>query len=476
MAGVSTCFSSHGSMSNVHLSWLKRLAIAVALVVVGLQWVNSRFVIVWQNQNASNPVVPTSYRAFHSMATGLREGRIGQVDLRVLALPGYARPISPSTPYERLPPGAEHGWVNFYTLDVGYSFIVEAARLAFPALPDNHLRALALQLVVDAAMIPIVFFIFSQWNIALGLIAAYLYASNQVFFDLVSFPFYYFWDIPLTFVVLGAMLLAYRRPTETTGWLTLAGLALGFGVWLRGSWWPLSLFLCGVAASTPVFRRKLLVPIIAFAVVATPQVVRSSLARGQLTFTTRSVWHVAMVGLGYYPNPYGLGNKDEDVFELTRQKYGVNYKYEDYFVHDQAAKKEWLSIWTSDRRFIIRSFFARLTESLQGSRETTVQSFLAFSNRTYRIVCLLSLVAMILRGGEKRLLGVAAAGMHAIYVVLTCLFYIVTLAYQGVSEVTLLILFIGGLEAALHGIERAVGRLGSTRTLAPDDQVPLSAR
>jgi hypothetical protein len=258
-------------------------------------------------------------------------------------------------------------------------------------------------------MIPIVFFIFSQWNIALGLIAAYLYSSNQVFFDLVSFPFYYYWDIPLTFVVLGAMLLAYRRPTETTGWLTLAGLALGFGVWLRGSWWPLSLFLCGVAASTPVFRRKLLVPIIAFAVVATPQVVRSSLARGQLTFTTRSVWHVAMVGLGYYPNPYGLGNRDEDVFELTRQKYGVNYKYEDYFVHDQAAKKEWLSIWNNDRRFIIRSFFARLTESVRGSRETSVQSFLSFSNRTYRIVCLLSLFAMIVRGGEKRLLGVAAA-------------------------------------------------------------------
>jgi hypothetical protein len=66
--------------------------------------------------------------------------------------------------------------------------------------------------------------------------------------------------------------------------------------------------------------------------------------------------------------------------------------------------------------------------------------------------------------------------MHAIYVVLTCLFYIVTLAYQGVSEVTLLILFIGGLEAALYAFERAVGRLRSTRTLTADDQVPLSAR
>jgi hypothetical protein len=88
----------------------------------------------------------------------------------------------------------------------------------------------------------------------------------------------------------------------------------------------------------------------------------------------------------------------------------------------------------------------------------------------------LSLVAMILRGGEKRLLGLAAAGMHTIYVVLTCLFYILTLAYQGVSEVTLLILFIGGLEAVFYAIERAVGRFGSTHRLAADDQVPLSAR
>ena len=202
------------------------------------------------------PGCPTSYRAFHSMATGLREGRIGQVDLRGLRSRDMRVRISNLRSVRTAAAWREHGWVNFYTLDVGYSFIVEAARLAFPALPDNHLRALALQLVVDAAMIPIVFFVFSQWNIALGLIAAYLYSSNQVFFDLVSFPFYYYWDIPLTFVVLGAMLLAFRRPTETTGWLTLAGLALGFGVWLRGSWWPLSLFLCGVAASTPVFRRN----------------------------------------------------------------------------------------------------------------------------------------------------------------------------------------------------------------------------
>src|SRR5205085_11556932 len=117
----------------------------------------------------------------------------------------YALLNNPSAAFERRPAGAEHQWVNFYTLDIGYSFIVEAARLAFPSLPDNHLRALALQLVFDAAVAGFVFYLFSQWNVALGLLAGYLYASNGIFYDLVSFAYYYYWDIPLTFLVLGSL-------------------------------------------------------------------------------------------------------------------------------------------------------------------------------------------------------------------------------------------------------------------------------
>ena len=75
---------------------------------------------------------------------------------------------------ERLPVDGPHAWVTYYTLDIGYSFIVEAARLAFPSLPDNHVRALALQLVADAATVFFVFFLFSQWNLVLGFAAAYL--------------------------------------------------------------------------------------------------------------------------------------------------------------------------------------------------------------------------------------------------------------------------------------------------------------
>ena len=80
-------------------------------------------------------------------------------------------------------------------------------------------------------------------------------------------------------LLLTEMMLALRRPPSATLWLTLAGTVLGFGVWIRGSWWPLSVFLLAVAATSPALRRKLLVPVVAFAVMAAPQVLRSSLAR-----------------------------------------------------------------------------------------------------------------------------------------------------------------------------------------------------
>lgn len=441
------------------LAWLKGIVIGAAIVAITTQWANTRASILWLNQNPAHPIILDTYTYYHVMAMGLGEGRVGQVDLA--AVRRYQSLRDPSAPYERLPPGDRHEWVNYYSLDVGYSFIVEVARLVFPGLPDSHLRALMLQCVADAALVLFLFFVFSQWNLWLGLLAAYLYSSNQPFYDLMSFAYYYYWDIPLTFFVLGSLILVHHRSAEATLWLTLSGLALGFGVWLRGSWWPFSLFWFGAAAMSPVLRKKLLIPAIAFAVVAAPQVVRSSIARGRLTLTTRAVWHVALVGLGYYPNPYGLEVNDDVVFKLTKDKYGVQVSSQDYWVHEQAAKKEFLSIWQKDREFVIRSFFGRLKESIAGSTKTSVPSFLSVSNGTYRIACLLGFIAMIRRGGEKRLVGIAAAGMYLIYVVLTCVVYFVGLAYDNVPEATLLILFIGGLEAALHGAHRVGSRMTS---------------
>jgi hypothetical protein len=92
---------------------------------------------------------------------------------------------------------------------------------------------------------------------------------------------------------------------------------------------------------------------------------------------------------------------------------------------------------------------------------TSVLSFLFMSNGTYRILCLLGLVAMIVVGEDKRFLGIAAAGVWAIYVVLTCLFYFVGLAYDNVSEVALFVVFMGGLAAILEMARRYMPRLNA---------------
>ena len=331
---------------------------------------------------------------------------------------------------------------------------MEAARLAFPALPDNVLRALALQLFADIILVGFVYFLFSQRHTGLGLLASFLYVTNFVFAMLVSVAYYYYWDIPLTFVVLGALVLAFRRPVEARGWLAFAAAALGCGVWLRGSWWPLGLFYFALVAGVRPLRSRLAIPLLIFVALAAPQVVRSSLARGQLALSTRAVWHVAMVGLGYYPNRYGIEPKDESIFKLTHDKYGIQFRAEDYYEHDQAAKQEFLSIWRGDRGFVIRSFLGRLKDSLLGSTQTSRPSYLFVPNIAYRLLCLFGLAAMITQGGEQRLLGIAAGGMYAIYVVLTCLFYFVGLEYDNVTEVAMLICFLGGIEALMHSFGR----------------------
>lgn len=424
--------------------WLKRAVMAVCVAAIALLWVNSRIFIMRRNQPGARPIVLSGYYVYHGMAMAVREGRIGQLDME--ALRRFLALNDPVAVYRRLPADDRHEWVNYYTLDVGYLFIVEAARLAFPALPDNILRSLALQLVADLLTVLFVYFLFSHWGTGSGLLAAFLYVAHGVFAALVAFAYYYYWDIPLTFIVLGSLLLAVIRPNEVRRWLVTAAVVLGFGVWLRGTWWPLAawFFLIGVVERD--LRRQLVLPFAIFVVLAAPQVVRSSVARGHLTLSTRAVWHVAMVGLGYFPNKYGLEPRDEVVFKLTQDKYGIPFRSEDYYLHDQAAKREFLSILRDDPKFVITSFLGRLKDSVLGSSQTSTFSYLFVPNVVYRLFCLLGFAAMIVYGREMRALGIAAGGMYAIYVVLTCVFYYVGLAYDNVSEVTMLVCLLGGIE------------------------------
>jgi hypothetical protein len=432
--------------------------VALSVLLLALLWSNSRILMLRKNQDPANPTIVSGYYVYHGMAAALEEGRLGQLDLT-----RYREYTALGNPYAAYCPQARRGpaeFVDYYTMDVGYSFIVELARLVFPTLPDNYWRAIALQLLADVATVVIVFLLFSEWHLALGLAAAFLYVANKVFIELVSFAYYYYWDIPVTFVVLGTLMLAYRRPAQARGWLAIAGAVLGFGVWLRASWWPIGCFCFVTILTSRTLRRKASLAMLFFALFAAPQVWRSSHARGHLTLSTRATWHVALVALGYYPNVYGLEAKDESVFRLTREKYGVAFQMENYSgPHDDAAKKEFLSILRRDPGFVVGSFLGRLKESLLGTTKTSMAPFPFLSNPIYRALCFAGLALMLGTGEDRRLLGCTAAGIYLIYVVLTSLFYFVGLAYDNVSQVALFVLFMGLLDSMAKVIRDTSSRL-----------------
>jgi len=97
----------------------------------------------------------------------------------------------------------------------------------------------------------------------------------------------------------------------------------------------------------------------------------------------RSVWHVAVVELGYYPDPYGLGAEDgRHIRPDARQVWRHLQLREPLNARTGLPKKEFFSIWEKGRGFVIRSFLRRLMESVAGSTQTSVRSILFFSGVT----------------------------------------------------------------------------------------------
>jgi hypothetical protein len=430
------------------------LVAAAALLI--LLWANTRVLTVRAYQSPTKPTVPSAYYVYHGIAIALEDGKIGQLDLaRYRAHLGGGDVFAE---YPRAAAGASPEFVHYYALDVGYAFVVELGRLLFPVLPDNYLRVLALQLFVDLASVAFVYYLFSRWSAVLGLAAACGYTANAVFVRLVAVPLYYYWDVPICFAVLGSLLFALEDPRRARLLLFGAGALLGFAVWLRASWWPLSFVFFAACAAWRPLRSKLLPGLAVFGLLAVPLVARASFARGSLTLSTRATWHVALVGLGYYPNAYGFELNDEHVFDLTREKYGVVPRTEDYGPHDEAARREFMAILRRDPGFLARSFLGRLWESALGTTSTSARPYVGVPNPIHRLLCLLGLIAMHRQGGPRRLLAWVAAAFFVTYVALTSLFYFVGLAYDNVSQVSLFILLMGLLDAGINAVagERAV--------------------
>jgi hypothetical protein len=419
--------------------------LVVALLLLALLWGNSRILRLRVSQDPARPTVPSAYYVYHGMAMALEKGRVGQLDLA--RFQRYAAGQSPLTEYPPEPSGSQVEFVNYYSLDIGYAFIVELARLSFPTLPDNYWRALALQLFVDVATAVGIGFLFSGRGAGLALSAALLYLTNLAFLRLVAVPFYYYWDVPISLGLLAALRLAVEQPRRARLLLCGAAVLLGCAVWVRASWWPLATVFFGMAALSRALRPKLLPALAIFAVLAAPQVWRSSRARGQFSLSTRATWHVALVGLGYHPNAYGLQANDESVFRRTREKYGVVFPMNDYAAQDAAARLEYLAILRKDPAFVVRSFFGRLWDSVLGIAPDNGHVYPGLPNPLHRALCLLGLVSMHRSGGARRFLGWSAFALWASYVGLTCLFYFVGAAYDNVPQACLLFLLIGLVEA-----------------------------
>jgi hypothetical protein len=438
-----------------------RLAGGIVLAALTLLWVNSRILILRHNQDPRAPTVLSAYPIYHGLAAALEEGRFGQVDLaryeRYDALRDPFAPYPPRNPPERA------RFVPYYSFDIGYAFVVEVARLTFPSLPDNFLRTLALQLLADGILLALVVRLFRRWHPTTGVVAGCLYIGNRAILHLVSVPLYYFWDVPLAFAVIGLAMVAWQTPDRAGPPLAWAGAVLGFGVWLRASWWPLAavFFLCLLAF--PPTRRRVASALVVFALIAAPQVVRSSLARGGPTLSTRVAWHTALEGLGYYPNPYGLQATDEFVFALVRDKYGVRAKTEDYGAHDEAAKREYLSIFRRDPAFVLRSFISRFTESLLGVTATSSpRPMPGVPNALFRALAACGLLVMVRAGGPRRAVALLAFGLFLVYVLVTSLFYFVGFVYDNVPQVALITLLLGLFDALRQRVGELAGRVEAT--------------
>jgi hypothetical protein len=438
-----------------------RIVGVIVLAALTLLWINSRILILRHNQDPGKATVPSAYYVYHGLAAALEEGRFGQLDLaRYDAYNALGDPFAPYPP--RNPPERAR-FVPYYSLDIGYGVVVEVARLAFPSLPDNFLRSLALQLLADAVLLVLVVRLFWSWHPVTGVVAGFLYVGNRAILHLTSVPLYYFWDVPLAFAVIGLAMLAWQRPDRAGRSLACAGAVLGFGVWLRGSWWPLTavFFLCLLAV--PATRRRVAGALLVFALVAAPQVARSSLARGRPALTTRAAWHVALVGLGYYPNAYGLQATDESVFARVRERYGVRAKTEDYGAHDEAAKQEFLSILRRDPAFVLRSFLGRFGESLLGATATSSpRPMPGVPNGLFRLLAACGLMVMLRQGGARRAVALLAFGLLLVYVLVTSLFYFVGFAYDNVPQVALITLILGLFDAARQRATEVTGRIATT--------------
>src|SRR5262249_20811324 len=153
--------------------------------------------------SATQPICTTFY-PFLGLADGLVHGRFGELDANLVTeYTLHHAPYQGFSEFPRATPADFHPW---YTTDIGYAFLVQLARVLFPALPDNYFRSQALQAFIDFFATAGLFLLLRRWGQPVALTAVLLYALSPHVGYQTAVAFYYYWEYPLVLLVLAGVL------------------------------------------------------------------------------------------------------------------------------------------------------------------------------------------------------------------------------------------------------------------------------
>jgi hypothetical protein len=435
----------------------KLVLFSVAAVLLYF-WATSRIPRMADYQTPPHPIMHGNYYSYHDMSEqwdqGKRPGTLNMTKNGQYNLLG-----NPYADYAKFqPPQKQEYFCDFYDLDIGFLFPIDLARRLFGVLPDNYLRTVAFQLLVDVVAMGGIFTSLIGWGLLPATGSAYLYATNAPLGMQVSLAFYYFWDAITALASLLTILALYRSArARGINWRSVVlsivlGAILGFGIWLRSSWAAYSFVLVGLLLFSRTMRKYAPITAVVLLVCASYPIVRASRLLGHPAMTTRQSWSAAFEALGKDPNPYGLENDDQYLFDVAREKYGAVDNNCQGWKRDAALKKEYQEIWRKDRAFIIRSIANRMYLGFlsNGARQDDV------GDRNALILAILGCGWMVLRGGARRWLAIPTAALFVVSTASICLVYFMTAHYNGVSQVCLALLAAGTFDLIGYFLPRSI--------------------
>jgi len=433
----------------------KLVLLSVAAIVL-YYWATSRIPRMADYQTPPHPIMHGNYYSYHDMSEqwdqGKRPGTLNMTKNGQYNLIG-----NPYADYAKFQPlQKQEYFCDFYDLDIGFLFPIDLARRLFGVLPDNYLRTVAFQLLVDILAAFAIFTSLIGWGLLPATGSALLYATNVAIGTQVSLAFYYFWDAVTALAALLAIVSLHRTARRRFDWASVAlaivlGAILGFGIWLRSSWAAYSFVLVALLLFSRTMRKYAPITAVVLLVCASYPIVRASRLLGHPAVTTRQSWSAAFEALGKDPNPYGLENDDQYLFDVAREKYGAVDDNCQGTKRDAALKKEYQEIWRKDRAFIIRSIANRMYLGFlsNGARQDDV------GDRNALILAVIGCGWMVLRGGARRWLAIPAATLFVVSVASIGLVYFVTAHYNGVSQVCLVLLAAGTFDLMGYFLPRS---------------------